>query len=94
MQVISNLLSNVIEFTAEGPILVSVEKDTVSDNDINNNKAIIVRLSDGYIALSALRFISAEDMKQILTLISITKIFSHSSKPFICGILISTKIRS
>jgi drug/metabolite transporter superfamily protein YnfA len=43
----------------------------------------------GYISLSASRFISPVDMKQILTLISITKIFSHNSNPFICGILIA-----
>jgi hypothetical protein len=30
-------------------------------------------LSDGYISLSAFRFISSEDMKQILTLISIAR---------------------
>src|SRR5215467_8931181 len=51
-------------------------------------------VSDGYISLSPSRFISREDMKQILTLISITKIFSYSSNPFIYGILMSTKRRS
>jgi hypothetical protein len=44
--------------------------------------------SDGYISLSPSRFISTEDMKQILTLRSITNIFSHSSNPFICGVQI------
>jgi signal transduction histidine kinase len=39
-QVISNLLSNAVKFTAEGTILISVEKDKSSNN--NNNKAIIV----------------------------------------------------
>jgi signal transduction histidine kinase len=43
-QVISNLLSNAIEFTVEGNILVSIEKDKISNN--NNNKAIIVRIKD------------------------------------------------
>src|SRR5215813_4298559 len=51
-------------------------------------------VSDGCISLSPSRFISREDMKQILTLISITKIFSYSSNPFIYGILMSTKRRS
>jgi signal transduction histidine kinase len=43
-QVISNLLSNAIKFTAEGTILISVEKDESSSN--NNNKAIIVSVKD------------------------------------------------
>ncbi|MGA8082328.1 MAG: HAMP domain-containing sensor histidine kinase, partial [Candidatus Nitrosopolaris sp.] len=43
-QVISNLLNNAIEFTVEGTILVSVEKDKSSNN--NNNKAIIVSVKD------------------------------------------------
>jgi two-component system, OmpR family, sensor histidine kinase VicK len=42
-QVISNLLSNAIEFTVEGTILVTVEKDKISSN---NNKAIIVSVKD------------------------------------------------
>ena len=37
-QVISNLLSNAIEFTGDGTILVSIEKD--------NNKTIIVSVKD------------------------------------------------
>ncbi|MGC2572124.1 MAG: HAMP domain-containing sensor histidine kinase, partial [Candidatus Nitrosopolaris sp.] len=41
LQVISNLLSNAMEFTAEGTILVSVEKDK-----INNNETIIVSVKD------------------------------------------------
>ncbi len=41
-QVISNLLSNAIEFTAEGTILVSIEKDKIN----NNNKTIIVSVKD------------------------------------------------
>jgi signal transduction histidine kinase len=43
-QVISNLLSNAVKFTAEGTILISVEKDKSSNN--NNNKAIIVSVKD------------------------------------------------
>jgi two-component system sensor histidine kinase VicK len=46
-QVISNLLSNAIEFTVEGTILVSIEKDKTSNNKNNNtNKAIIVSIKD------------------------------------------------
>ena len=41
-QVISNLLSNAIEFTVEGTILVSIEKDKIN----NNNKTIIVSVKD------------------------------------------------
>ena len=41
-QVISNLLSNAIEFTPEGTILVSIEKDKIN----NNNGAIIVSVKD------------------------------------------------
>jgi two-component system, OmpR family, sensor histidine kinase VicK len=41
-RVISNLLSNAIEFTAEGTILVSIEKDKIN----NNNKTIIVSVKD------------------------------------------------
>ena len=41
-QVISNLLSNAIEFTAEGTILVSIEKDKIN----NNNETIIVSVKD------------------------------------------------
>jgi two-component system sensor histidine kinase VicK len=44
-QVISNLLSNAVKFTAEGTILISVEKDKSSNNN-NNNKAIIVSVKD------------------------------------------------
>jgi signal transduction histidine kinase len=44
-QVISNLLNNAIEFTAEGTILVSIEKDKISNNN-NNNKTIIVSIKD------------------------------------------------
>ena len=44
-QVISNLLSNAVKFTAEGTILISVEKDKSSNNN-NNNKAIIVSVMD------------------------------------------------
>ncbi|HXX97858.1 MAG TPA: HAMP domain-containing sensor histidine kinase [Candidatus Bathyarchaeia archaeon] len=43
-QVISNLLINAIEFTVEGTILVSVEKDKINDN--NNNETIIVSVKD------------------------------------------------
>ena len=41
-QVISNLLSNAIEFTAEGTIIVSIEKDKIN----NDNKWIIVSVKD------------------------------------------------
>ena len=41
-QVISNLLSNAIEFTAEGTILVSIEKGKIN----NNNETIIVSVKD------------------------------------------------
>jgi two-component system sensor histidine kinase VicK len=43
-EVISNFLSNAIKFTAEGTILVSVEKDKAGY--INNNKAIVVSVKD------------------------------------------------
>jgi two-component system sensor histidine kinase VicK len=42
-QVISNFLSNAIEFTVEGTVLVSIE-DKISNN--NNNKTIIVSVKD------------------------------------------------
>jgi len=46
-QVISNLLSNAVKFTAEGTILISVEKDKSSNNNNNNNdKAIIISVKD------------------------------------------------
>jgi signal transduction histidine kinase len=41
-QVISNLLNNAIEFTVEGTILVSVEKNKIS----NDNEIIIVSVKD------------------------------------------------
>jgi len=41
-QVVSNLLSNAIEFTAVGTILVSIEKDKIN----NSNKTIIVSVKD------------------------------------------------
>ena len=41
-QVISNLLNNAIEFTVEGIILVSVEKNKIN----NDNKIIIVSVKD------------------------------------------------
>jgi signal transduction histidine kinase len=43
-QVISNLLSNAIEFTVEGTILVSIEQDKNSNN--NKNGTIIVSVKD------------------------------------------------
>ncbi len=44
-QVISNLLNNAVEFTVEGTILVSVEKDKISNNN-GNNGTIIVSVKD------------------------------------------------
>jgi two-component system, OmpR family, sensor histidine kinase VicK len=43
-QVISNLLSNAIEFTVEGTILVSIEQDRISNN--NKNGTIIFSVND------------------------------------------------
>ncbi|MGB8934880.1 MAG: ATP-binding protein [Candidatus Nitrosopolaris sp.] len=43
-QVILNLLGNAIEFTAEGTILISIQKYKISNN--NNNKTIIVSVKD------------------------------------------------
>jgi signal transduction histidine kinase len=43
-QVISNLLSNAIKFTSEGTIIISVEKDKISNNTSNN--FIIVSVKD------------------------------------------------
>ena len=45
-QVISNLLSNAIKFTAEGTILVGIEKDKSCNNNNNNNKTVIVSVKD------------------------------------------------
>jgi two-component system, OmpR family, sensor histidine kinase VicK len=42
-QVVSNLLSNAIEFTVKGTILVSIEQDKISNN---NNKTVIVSVKD------------------------------------------------
>jgi len=42
-QVISNLLSNAIEFTVEGTILVRIEQDKIRNN---NNETIIVSVKD------------------------------------------------
>jgi signal transduction histidine kinase len=44
-QVISNLLNNAIEFTVEGIILVSIEKEKISNNN-NNYKTIIASVKD------------------------------------------------
>jgi signal transduction histidine kinase len=44
-QVVSNFLANAVKFTAEGTILISVEKDKSSNNN-NNNKSIIVSVKD------------------------------------------------
>jgi two-component system, OmpR family, sensor histidine kinase VicK len=43
-QVISNLLSNAIEFTVEGTVLVSIEQDRISNN--NKNGTIIFSVND------------------------------------------------
>jgi two-component system, OmpR family, sensor histidine kinase VicK len=43
-QVISNLLSNALEFTVEGTILVSIEQDRISNN--NKNGTIIFSVND------------------------------------------------
>jgi two-component system, OmpR family, sensor histidine kinase VicK len=48
-QVISNLLNNAMEFTVEGTILVSIEKEKISSSNNNNNnnyKTIIVSVKD------------------------------------------------
>ena len=45
-QVISNLLNNAIEFTTEGTILVSIEKDKISNTNNNNTHIIIVSVKD------------------------------------------------
>jgi signal transduction histidine kinase len=42
LQVISNLLSNAMEFTVEGTILVSIEEDKIN----KNNETIIVNVKD------------------------------------------------
>ena len=42
LQVISNLLSNAIEFTVEGTILVSIDKGKIN----NNKKTIVVSVKD------------------------------------------------
>jgi signal transduction histidine kinase len=46
LQVISNLLNNAIEFTAEGTILVSIEKDKISNTNNNNTHVIIASVKD------------------------------------------------
>jgi signal transduction histidine kinase len=50
-QVISNLLSNAVKFTAEGTILISVEKEKSNKN--NNNKAIIVSVKDSGLGIDS-----------------------------------------
>jgi two-component system, OmpR family, sensor histidine kinase VicK len=76
-QVISNLLSNAIEFTAEGTILVSIEKDKIN----NNNKTIIVSVKD-----------SGQGIDQSVLLRLFTKFTSTSYKGTGLGLFISKGI--
>src|SRR5215831_9627732 len=77
-QVISNLLNNAIEFTAEGTILVSIEKDKISNN---NNKIIIVSIKD-----------SGQGIDQSILPRLFTKFVSKSYKGTGLGLFISKGI--
>jgi len=78
-EVISNLLSNAIKFTAEGTILVSVEKDKTGY--INNNKAIVVSVKD-----------SGQGIDSIILPRLFTKFASKSYKGTGLGLFISKGI--
>jgi len=78
-QVISNLLSNAIKFSAQGTILVSVEKDKSSNN--NNNKAVIVSVKD-----------SGQGIDQSILPRLFTKFASKSYKGTGLGLFISKSI--
>ena len=78
-QVISNLLSNAIKFSAQGTILVSVEKDKSSNN--NNNKAVIVSVKD-----------SGQRIDQSILPRLFTKLASKSYKGTGLGLFISKSI--
>jgi signal transduction histidine kinase len=77
-QVISNLLSNAAEFTVEGTILVSIEKDNFN---INNNKTIIVSVKD-----------SGQGIDQSILPRLFTKFASKSHKGTGLGLFISKGI--
>jgi two-component system, OmpR family, sensor histidine kinase VicK len=79
-QVISNLLTNAIEFTVEGTILVSVEKDKISNNN-NNNGTIIVSVKD-----------SGKGINQSILPRLFTKFASKSYKGIGLGLFISKGI--
>jgi two-component system sensor histidine kinase VicK len=77
-QVISNLLSNAIEFTVEGTILASIEKGKISKN---NNKTIIVSVKD-----------SGQGIDQSILPRLFTKFASKSHKGTGLGLFISKGI--
>src|SRR5215469_17768147 len=78
-QVISNLLSNAIEFTVEGTILVTIEKDKITNN--NNYKTIIVSVKD-----------SGQGIDQSILPRLFTKFVSKSYKGTGLGLFISKGI--
>jgi two-component system, OmpR family, sensor histidine kinase VicK len=78
-QVISNLLNNGIEFTEEGTILVSIEKNKISNN--NNNETIIVSVKD-----------SGQGIDQSILPRLFTKFASKSHKGTGLGLFISKGI--
>jgi two-component system, OmpR family, sensor histidine kinase VicK len=86
-QVISNLLSNAIEFTVEGTILVSVEKDKISNNN-NNNK--ISNNTNGTITVSVKD--SGKGIDQSILPRLFTKFASKSYKGTGLGLFISKGI--